>query len=311
MSFLTPVVLIVFNRPDLTRLVFDAVAQAKPKKLLVVADGPRFLEEAEKCQQARDIIKNITWDCEVLTNFSDENLGCKYRVSTGLDWVFSMVEEAIILEDDCLPTQSFFYFCQTLLERYRYDTRVMHISGNNFQGGKKRTNYSYFFSKYSHVWGWASWRRAWRHYDVQMSTWPEYKSSDYIKLICGSRREQKYWIDIFDHVFNDRIDTWDYQWTYACWSQNGLSILPELNLVSNIGFRSDATHTKQKNIFANLPTFEIQDLTHPLLVVRNEQADAHTARYMFNTEFKLKAFMSKLKYSVLLKYLQSNKLRSY
>jgi len=175
----------------------------------------------------------------------------------------------------------------------------MHISGNNFQGGRKRTDYSYFFSKYNHIWGWASWRRAWQHYDVKMSTWPEYKSSSFIKLVCSSRQEQKYWIDMFDHVFNNMIDTWDYQWTYACWSQSGLSILPELNLVSNIGFRSDATHTKQKSLFANLPTSDIQNLMHPLLVVRNEEADAHTARYMFNTKFNLRKFLRKLKSSTL------------
>jgi len=146
MSLSTPVALLIFNRPDLTRIVFDAIAQVKPRQLFIVADGPRCPEEVIKCQQAREAVKKVEWECEVFTNFSDENLGCKHRISTGLDWVFSKVEEAIILEDDCLPTQSFFYFCQTLLEHYRHDTRVMHISGNNFQGGRKRTDYSYFLS---------------------------------------------------------------------------------------------------------------------------------------------------------------------
>ncbi|MEN2383889.1 MAG: hypothetical protein KA716_33360 [Gloeotrichia echinulata DEX184] len=154
MPLSTPIGFFIFNRPDLTAQVFEAIRQTKPHKLLVVADGPRFPEEEEKCLKTREVIKSVDWDCEVLTNFSEINLGCKYRVYSGLDWVFSQVEEAIILEDDCLPTPSFFYFCQTLLQRYRDDERVMHISGNNFQFGQSRTPYSYYFSKYNHIWGW-------------------------------------------------------------------------------------------------------------------------------------------------------------
>lgn len=293
MSLSTPIVLIIFNRPDLTRLVFNSVVKAKPKKLFIIADGPRFAEELKKCKQAREIVSNITWDCEVLTDFSDKNLGCKHRVSTGLDWVFSLVEEAIILEDDCLPTQSFFYFCQALLEYYRSDTRIMHISGNNFQAGRTKNAYSYYFSKYNHVWGWASWRRAWKYYDVHMSNWPEFRRLNYIKLICKTSQEQNYWTNIFNLVHEGIIDTWDYQWTYTCWSQGGLSILPESNLVSNIGFRSDATHTKQNSLFASLPTVEIQEILHPLFILRNENADTYTANHMFKTKFNSKELLRK------------------
>lgn len=225
MCFSTPVAFFIFNRPDKTRAVFESIRKIQPKKLLVVADGPRFSEEIIKCDQARSVIEQVDWDCDVLTNLSDKNLGCKYRISSGLDWVFSEVEEAIILEDDCVPALSFFDFCQDMLKYYRYDERVMHIAGNNFQSGKSRTDYSYYFSKYTHIWGWASWRRAWKFYDVDMHTWPECKK---LKLICSvfdSRDEQQYWTEIFDSVYEGRIDTWDYQWYYTCWFQNGISTL--------------------------------------------------------------------------------------
>jgi len=156
MSLQVPIVFIIYNRPDLTERVFDSIRKAKPNKLLVVSDGPRFTEDVEKCKCVRAVIDKVDWDCEVLKNFPEVNLGCRKRVSSGLDWVFSEVEEAIILEDDCLPAPSFLSFCQTLLERYRDDERVMHISGNNFQFGISRTEYSYYFSKYTHLWGWAT-----------------------------------------------------------------------------------------------------------------------------------------------------------
>lgn len=281
MPLSTPIAFFIFNRPHLTEIVFEAIRQVRPKKLLVVADGPRFPEEAEKCEKARAVINRVDWDCEVLTNFSDKNLGCKRRVSSGLDWVFSKVEEAIILEDDCLPDPSFFNFCQVLLERYRHDERVMHISGDNFQDGQIRTEYSYYFSKYSHVWGWASWRRAWQHYDVDIKTWPQYKKLGIISSICDNPYEQKYWSDIFDRLFEDTINTWDYQWLYACWSQNGLSILPNSNLVSNIGFSSDGTHTTSDSPEARLPTTDILQITHPQFIFRNQEADTYTFDYHY------------------------------
>jgi hypothetical protein len=299
MSISTPVAFLIFNRPDLTELVFEVIAQAKPKKLLVVADGSRFPEEIEKCQRAREVIKRVDWDCEILTNFSENNLGCGRRVSSGLDWVFSEVEEAIILEDDCLPTLSFFYFCQTLLEYYRDDKRIMLISGDNFQGGHSRTNYSYYFSKYNDIWGWASWRRAWKHYDFDMKTWPEYKKANLIQSVCENPDEQKFWTSTFDSVFAGSIDTWDYQWTYACFAQKGLAVLPNSNLVSNLGYRSDATHTKSEhNLLAHLPTADIWEIKHPPVVVRNQEADAFAFEHVFREKqitTKSEGFLAKLR----------------
>jgi len=279
--FQTPVVLILFNRPDLTKIVFEAIAQVKPAQLLVIADGPREPEEAEKCNKARAVIERVDWNCQILTNFSDKNLGCKRRVSSGLDWVFSIVEEAIILEDDCLPAPTFFSFCETLLKRYRYDERIMMISGNNFQRGQNKTEYSYYFSKYSHIWGWASWRRAWRHYDVDMKTWPKFKKMNWLCSVCTDSYEQRYWMDRFDSVFDGAIDTWDYQLLYAYWCQSGLAILPNSNLVSNIGFRLDATHTFADSPWARLPTTDIWEIKHPPSLVRHRDADTYTFNYFY------------------------------
>lgn len=280
----TPVAFIIFNRPDLTELVFQAIRQAQPKKLLVIADGPRAdrPSEAEKCAAARVVIKQVDWDCEVLTNYSDTNLGCKRRVSSGIDWVFSQVEEAIILEDDCLPASSFFDFCQTLLAKYRHDERVMMISGDNFQPKDRQFEDSYYFSKYIHIWGWATWRRAWQHYDVKMASWKKFRDRRLLNAICHYPGEVEYWTENFNNTANGIIDTWDYQWVYACWQQNGMSVTPAVNLISNLGFCDDATHTSGQSPLSNMPRGSIGDIKHPLFVTNNTEADAYAFKYVFN-----------------------------
>jgi hypothetical protein len=277
-SLSTPVALFVFNRPSLARAVFEAISQAQPETLLVVADGPRTHAEAEKCDEVRAIVQRVDWDCRLLTNLSETNLGCKTRLSSGLDWVFDTVEEAIILEDDCVPHQTFFLFCGELLERYRNDSRVMAISGNNFQSGRRRTSYSYYFSCFNHCWGWASWRRAWSRYDVEMKLWPTLRSTSWLFDILDDPAFVDYYREIFDRTYAGSIDTWDYQWTFACWSQRGLSILPEINLVSNIGFGGDATHTLEAGSpIASLPVGAMEfPISHPPCLVRNRDADRFT-----------------------------------
>jgi len=301
----TPVALIIFNRPDTTERVFQAIRQAQPQKLLVIADGPRIdrPNEAEKCAASRAVIAKVDWECEVLTNYSPINLGCKLRVSSGIDWVFSEVEEAIILEDDCLPAPSFFPFCQALLERYRYDERIMQISGNNFLQDRFniKLKESYYFSKYGGIWGWASWRRAWKFFDVKMENWNELKMSDLLPSIFDSAAEQNSWTDVFDKVVAGVVDTWDYQWLYARWCQNHLSIVPKSNLVSNIGFRKDATHTKCKTSVSNLEVEDIWHITHPNSMIRNREADC----YLFDTHYRSQpqpvtsAWLNKLKQGLL------------
>jgi hypothetical protein len=283
MSFSTPIAFIIFNRPDTTARVFETIRQAQPEKLLVVADGPRAerQEEAEKCAKTRAIIDRVDWDCQVLTNYSDINLGCKRRVSSGIDWVFSQVEEAIILEDDCLPAPSFFQFCQTLLEYYRHDDRISMIGGTNYQQGHSRTDYSYYFSKYAHIWGWATWRRAWRDYDVNIATWPECRQHHLLQATFCDRYEQKSWEDAFDCIYAGEIDTWDYQWVYTCFSQHRLSIVPNRNLISNIGFGAGATHTFDDSPWANIPSEDIWEIVHPKLITRHLEADLYTFNYHY------------------------------
>ncbi|AVQ70665.1 MULTISPECIES: glycosyltransferase family 2 protein [Microcystis] len=281
----TPVALLIFNRPDTTARVFEAIRQAKPPKLLVVADGPRpdRPDDIEKCKAARAIIEGVDWDCEVLKNYSDLNLGCRKRVSSGLDWVFEMVEEAIILEDDCVPDPTFFRFCEELLEYYRHDQRITVISGNNFQLGKKLTDYSYYLSRYNHCWGWATWRRAWQYYDGEMKHWPQVRDGDWLTAILEETQAVKYWTKIFQTTYDNKNDSWAYRWTFSCWIQNGLTILPNVNLVSNIGFGEDATHTiGSKSRVANLPVKEMNfPLKHPPFLIRDEAADSYTQKNIF------------------------------
>ncbi|QDZ40715.1 glycosyltransferase family 2 protein [Euhalothece natronophila Z-M001] len=282
----TPVIFIIFNRPDTTAKVFEAIRQAKPKKLLVVADGARSDKEgeAEKCAAVRAIIDTVDWDCEVLKNYSDVNLGCRKRVSSGLDWAFSLVDEAIILEDDCLPDSTFFPFCQELLEKYRDDKRIMAISGDNFQFGRKRTNYSYYFSRFNDCWGWATWDRAWQYYDHNMKLWEEIRNGGWLKDILNN----DFWLIQYrkhklQSVYDKKIDSWAYLWTFSCWIQNGLIIIPNQNLVSNIGFSSTSTHTTDvKSPIANLPTQPISfPLQHPPFIIPNTKADNFRNKKIF------------------------------
>lgn len=280
----TAVAFIIFNRPDSTEKVFREIAKARPPKLLVVSDGPRSdrPDEALRVAAARETIKSVDWECEVLTNFSESNLGCKKRVSSGIDWVFEQVEECIILEDDCIPHPSFFQYCEELLEKYRDDDRIMAISGDNFQFGHKRSDDSYYFSRYVHIWGWASWRRAWEKYDVTMSSWPEVNAGNWLRDIVSDPAIEQVWRNNFENVYKGNIDTWDYQWTFACWINNGLTILPQVNLISNIGFDDQATHTTSQSVFAEMAVEEMKfPLQVPIQVVRNSEADRFTDQKMF------------------------------
>ena len=274
----TAVALFMFNRPHLTRQIYERIQAARPKRLLVVADGPRPSrpDDAQLCQATRDIVSAPDWPCELLTNFAEQNMGCRQRVSSGLDWVFQQCSEAIILEDDCLPNASFFRFCSEMLTHYRDDTRIVHISGNNFQNGRHRGDGSYFLSRYPLSWGWATWSRAWRHYDLKMSDWPRAYRERWLESIMDWTREIRHWESIFDSSYLGKIDTWDYQWVYACWRQGGLSIQPNENLVSNIGVGPDATHFKEGHSTVGRPTREVGECVHPSTVIRDLEADRYT-----------------------------------
>ncbi|PMB53315.1 hemolytic protein HlpA-like protein [Fischerella thermalis CCMEE 5201] len=296
----TPVAFIIFKRPHTTERVFEAIRQAKPPKLFVIADGPREdrADESEKCKATRAIIDRVDWECEVIKNYSEANIGCAKRLPSGLDWVFNQVEEAIVLEDDCLPHPTFFQFCETLLERYRYDQRIGTIIGQNVQLGRKRTDYSYYFSIYNRCWGWATWRRAWQNFDFDMKLWPEIKESRFLDDILIDSKSVKFWQQIFQDTYDGRINTvWDYQWTFNCWLQNQLSIVPNNNLISNIGFGNNATHTKHTKgsfvkTYANMPTEQISfPLKHPPYIIRDLKSD----RFMQKTFFEYGNLLTTIK----------------
>lgn len=282
----TPVALIIFNRPASTAKVFNEIRKAKPKELYIIADGPRKdkPDDRELCKQTRKVTEEVDWDCNVYKNYSDENLGCKLRPSSGLDWLFGYVDKAIILEDDCLPHSSFFQFCQILLEFYKDDERVNMISGSNFFSGQTTKNHSYYFSAFHHFWGWATWKRSWLQFDVDMKEWPEYRDQGFISEIVPDPKSVKYWRTLFEEVYSRKINTaWDYQWLFSSWKNKGLAVVPASNLVSNIGFGKNSTHTKDPNhIRANVPSEGISfPLNHPSQVVQNIEYDIHEAKKLF------------------------------
>lgn len=242
----TPIALMIFNRPEVTARVFAAIRAARPLQLLVVADGPRQgrPKDEQKCAEVRRIVEQVDWPCEVLRNYSDSNLGCKVRPVSGLDWVFSLVEEAIILEDDCLPDLSFFRYSQELLQYYRNDERVMMICGTNLLGGwRNDQSLSYHFTHYDWVWGWASWRRAWCYNDSNISMWGQQETKDKIRRILIDKEYYRLRAMTFDQAYKDNIVAWDYQWACSRLIHGGLAIVPNINLVSNIGYGTDASHT--------------------------------------------------------------------
>lgn len=275
------VAFIIFNRPDTTELVFAEIAKAKPPKLLIIGDGsrPDRPGEAERVAAARAIIKRVDWDCEILTNFSEVNMGCKRRVSSGLDWVFEQVGEAIILEDDCLPDPTFFRFCQEMLVRYRHDQRIGMIACTNTQFSHRRNDNSYYFSKYSLIWGWASWRDRWtKSYDVTMAQWPCIRDESWLADMLGNKSEVDYWQNILELTYRGEIDTWDYQWFFANWLEGRMIIVPSVNLISNIGFGEFATHTpNDKSHLANMIPKQMSfPITHPPGFFKDSQADQFT-----------------------------------
>ncbi len=283
MSVRAPVVFIIFNRPDLTQRVFAEIAKAQPATLLVIADGPRHADEGAACDAARRVLDAVDWPCDLRRHFSDVNMGCKQRVASGLDWVFGQVEEAIILEDDCLPHPDFFTFCDQMLERYRDDTRIGHIAGTDYNPGPARGEGSYYYSRYTSIWGWATWRRAWDAYDVGMPDWPSVKSSGAPLNMLGTEEEGSHFSAVWDDIYNGETDTWDGQWLFARLWAGSLAIAPNGNLISNLGCREDATHTTlNAHPFAKLAFGTVAfPLVPPGSMQPDDEADLIRARAEF------------------------------
>ncbi len=284
----TPIAYIIFNRPNCTKISFSVLQEQKPSQLFIIADGPRkdYPDDIEKCHEARKIVENINWPCQVYHNYSDNNLGLKQRVSSGLNWVFENVDRAIVLEDDCVAHPDFFYFCETLLEMYSENKNISVITGDNFQNGNWRGEASYYFSKYNHCWGWATWKRSWENYHGDIPFWSDWKNSDSWIKQMSDKTERKYWEVIFDRVAQGQIDSWAYPWIASTWYKGGLTVTPNMNLVSNIGFGQESTHTSdKKSIFSNMSVQSTGEIIHPKQIALNEEADNWTFNFHFGGKY--------------------------
>lgn len=267
----TAVLFLVFNRLDVTKQVFSAIRQAKPPRLYIAADGARETKqgEAERVTAVRDfILNNIDWKCDVKTLFREKNLGCKYAVSGAIDWFFENEEMGVILEDDCLPSQSFFWFCDELLERYKGDMRVGQISGFNYGFKNEDLKYDYFFSKYPMIWGWASWRNRWEKYTLTLEDFDEIKKNNQFSLIFN-KIELKKRLNILHKVKENCIDTWDYQWAFTLYKNSQFTVIPTSNFILNLGFGKDSTHTRESNPYARINLEEFEEIkNHPNYIVQ-------------------------------------------
>jgi len=274
----SPVLFLIFNRPDLTKATFECIRQARPPRLYIAADGPREGRDGEDalCQKAREAATQVDWPCEVKKLFRKRNLGCGRAVSSAITWFFQCEPEGVIIEDDLAIHPDFFPFCDEMLERYRENENVMHICGNNFHFGLPRGSASYFFSCFNHIWGWASWARVWQKYDSNM-TGLYSRMPGILAELFRSPTTVKTWMNIFSRTKAGEIDTWDYQLTYSIWMHKGLTVYPNVNLICNTGFSAEATHTKNiDSIYAHMPTEAIMEnngLRHPTEIQRNAKAD--------------------------------------
>jgi hypothetical protein len=279
MALNTPILFVIFNRPDRATRVFAEIKKAKPKYLYIAADGPRPNKPGEKelCAEARQVVDNIDWNCEVIKDFSDINLGCSERVYSGINRILAQHDRAIILEDDCLPNQSFFLFCEEMLEKYKDNQKIMMLSGINIAGEWKKDTQDYHFSIYGGVWGWATWQRAWKLYDPQMTNWPKREARSKIKKIIGDPKQ--YWArkSLFNIGYHKK--SWEYQWAFARTINNGLSIVPAVNLIANIGFGADATHTKEE--LPILGHLKPQEINFPLRGNPDIRADVEYDKKFF------------------------------
>ncbi len=277
----TPILLLIFNRPDNTSQVFDAIKTMKPAKLYVAADGARKNKpgEKERCDETRKITENIDWPCVVKRLYRKNNLGCKKAVSSAIDWFFENEDKGIILEDDCLPDKTFFKYCAEMLKKYKNNEKVFSISGDNFLPADK-ISMSIYFTQYPHCWGWATWKRAWEKYDVNMADLGEIKNSQKYKDTFSGIIEYLYWKILLQRVHDGKIDTWDYQWAYTLFKNGAYSINPSVNLVKNIGFGGDATHTKVMNYSKDAKKMSFP-IKYPKEMILNKELDDYTRKNVF------------------------------
>lgn len=282
----SPILLIAFNRPDTTQKVFDAIKKAQPKKLYFAVDAPRVgnTQDEKNVKMVKDIINQVDWDCEVHKKFADKNLGCGPGPAAAITWVFENEDRAIILEDDCVPAQSFFPYCDELLEKYKNDTRVWMISGNQYNEEAVNTAHSYFFSRYGHSWGWATWKRCWDEMDISMKKYPLIIEQDLYKSAFRTNEEAEFFQKKIERIYNDDeliTHIWDFQFGFTISSNGGLCVVPKKNLVTNIGYQG--THSEKKNKFHDRTVDENFSITsHPDFILCDINYDAYHFKHHWN-----------------------------
>lgn len=271
-QFDVPVLFCTFNRLECTKKVFERIGEVKPAKLYLLSDGPRenVKGEDEKVAAVREYLEShIDWECQVYKNFAEKNMGCGRRISSGISWAFEHEEELIIIEDDCLPDLSFFRYCQELLELYRENENVMLIGGANDIGMSDGKD-SFFFAPWLENWGWATWKRTWEQYDYDISDWKDREIPSSMKALMDDETIKVY-AGLFDSVYTHSLDTWDYQLQYLIYKKGALTVIPNKCLVKNIGFGSDATHTKKKPVNMYSEAHEmVFPMQIPLQIKNNE-----------------------------------------
>ncbi len=297
-NFPIPVLFIIFNRPETTRNVFDVIKKIKPEKLFIAADGPRDkrLGEKELCGEVRKITENIDWPCEVFRKYEEKNLGCKLGVSSAINWFFKNVEKGIILEDDCLPDPTFFVFCEEMLTKYNNNKEIMHINGTNSQFGEKFGIYSYYFSHCPQVWGWATWKRAWDKYDIEMKELDIFIHTKKTLKAFKNKQVANYWNSLFKYIKEREVNTWDAQWSFSVMNNSGLVITPNVNLVKNIGFSTNSTHTENADKLVKQDSKQILKIENPPEIIIDNGADIKIYQKIYYRSFfeRIMSFVKKI-----------------
>ena len=277
-----PVLIITYNRPKHLQLVINQVNKYHTGNLYISIDGPRDDKDYKKNKDIVELLSKKPIQ-KTITNLRvlDKNLGCKYHMSSAIDWFFSFEDAGIILEDDCLPSKDFFPYCNEMLYKYKGCSKVMSITGMNFQNNKSRGDGSYYFSKFNHCWGWATWRSSWKFNDLELKLWPSVKNSNNWLSLHKDKFERSHWNKVFDELYEKNPSSWAYPWTLSVWSNLGLTVTPNVPLVENIGFDKNATHTKSKNKVLTPKVSELGVIRHPKFIYQDIEAD----RYVYRTVF--------------------------
>jgi hypothetical protein len=279
-----PILLLIYNRYGETKKLIKALEKIKPNKIYIAADGPKYKNNDDfiKCKKVRKLFDRINWKCEVYKKYNKHNLGCKISVSESINWFFSKVSEGIILEDDCIPNKDFFKFCEILLKKYRNNKRVFCISGSNYYANIQNKP-SYYFSKYIHCWGWATWKRAWKHNNIDINFWPKFKKNSFWNKLHPVTLERLYWEKIMNNMYKNKIDSWAYSWLLSVWKKNGLTAVPKNNLITNIGLGKNSLNSffrKKKDIYKSYAIDKV--IRHPRIFSSDSQYDSQ----VFYTHYK-------------------------